>query len=334
MNALQQQAYKILSQYTGFPDIPSGRPCGVWAYTVANVVRRIPAGDEVQPASSHRENDAAENGKMNYISMPFLDTRIDSPAKIFYAAIETDPTGLLVATFPKGAQDLLATRGNERLVVEFGQRRDLLSLLESLRGQAGDGYGGNQPFSSDDTDVQQLHLEVIETLLRQGYDLRMETPFEAAVRETREENGFNLWQSMKHVLRVDMFVEQALSKRRCDVPIEHIIYAAHVSSFTGTTLCHSSITEEKNPDRLGCVYQEYGTFLSLDDMWRKFSAARRIVESMQHGREAAELELRVTESRLEMLGRIERDIYETLPAPLRETLTPPGRAHAFYSQVS
>ena len=118
---------------------------------------------------------------------------------------------------------------------------------------------------------------------------------------------------MSKVVRVDEFVELAKSKRRPG-KIEHYVFATQVRDFDTTLPRTSQIVEEKAPGREGHVYIEQGVFLTLSQMWQRFRVAcggDDTFDINQHNSWRM-LELESVQSRLIMLGRIERALIEIL----------------------
>ena len=241
-----------------------------------------------------------EPSKEEVLEVPFFDPTSSVPASVYYAVIETNPAGLFVPTLAKGAQDLIAVKNEERLVFELGQPRDLVQYLRKL--------GVNKEWDISNIcprQVDDMHSQLIIALLATGYSVRVETPFEAAARETREEHGFDLVRCRDDVMSLRFCTERALSKRRIEAPIEHFLFVAQVRTFDTTLLATSTITEEKNPLYYGNVYQEYGTYLSLNEMWQRYNEAKYRASLDKRLQDRSRMELVVTKSRLALLGRVE-----------------------------
>lgn len=317
MTDLRQAAIDVLSSFTGYPDLPNGRPCGVWAYMIANRTTAVAFGQGVDgrvrrlgPADTVARDDAT-----HIVDVPWLDPGSPDPRRLYYAAIETDPAGALVTTLPKGTQDVLARRGGGCTRIELGQKRQLVELLRRLHAEPDlrsfDAIGDAS--MRREAELERLHVLAIEALLKAGYVVEVESTFEAAVRETKEEHGFDFERERSKVIRVDTFVEPAYSKRRLTKQIEHYIYAAHVADFDETLPRVSEITEDKDPDREGGTYLERGVFRTLPQMWGR---ARELHDAIrrQPRHMAIEREVHATTSRLEMLDRIERALVEGLGA--------------------
>jgi hypothetical protein len=310
----------ILSRYTGYPDIPNGRPCGVWAYMAANrtvttYFSQLPDGEVVRIDGG--DLDRVRSVDVRAVDVPVLDPEYPSRPELYYAAIETNPADLMVSTLPKGTQDLIARRNQVRRLIELGQRRQLIELLSELGEEIKIDHGLIDSFRVDmaerEAELDRLHMLTIEALLRRGYTLKIESPFKAAIRETKEEHGFDLRAEISKVVRVDEFVELAKSKRRPD-GLEHYVFATQVRDFDTTLPRTSQIVEEKAPGREGHVYIEQGIFLTLSQMWQRFRVACRGDDAFdinQHNSWRM-LELECVQSRLTMLGRIERALIEIL----------------------
>jgi hypothetical protein len=286
--SLQEQAHRIIEKYTGYPDLPTGRPCGVLAYMFGHGKQMINIS---RPDGSSTEE---------LVEVPFFDPGSSVPPQPFYAVIETNPVGLLIPTLAKGAQDLIAVKNEERLIFELGQPRDLVRQLRAL------GVNKQWDISSNcSIQVNEMHSQMIIALLGEGYTVRVEAPFEAAVRETREEHGFDLERCRNDVVSLRFCTQRALSKRRPESPIEHYLYVAQVKTFDTTLLATSTIVEEKNPLHYGNVYQEYGMYLSLREMWERYKEAEYCAGANKTLQDRAKVELIVTKSRLALLGRVE-----------------------------
>ena len=328
---LRQAAIDVLSSFTGYPDLPNGRPCGVWAYMIANgtspVVFAQAADGQVRRLESAQT--PARDDVTHVIDVPWLDPRSPDEQQLYYAAIETNPAGVMVITLPKGTQDVLAHRDGVCTRIELGQKRQLVELLRRFGTEpdlrAFDVIGDAS--TRREAELERLHVLAIEALLTAGYVVAVESTFEAAVRETKEEHGFDFEREQSKVLRVDTFVESAYSKRRLSKQIEHYVYAAHVSDFDATLPRVSEITEDKDPGREGGTYLERGVFRTLPQMWERAQALRDAI-GRRHG-QAAQPSVRSTAtlSRLEMLDRIERALVESLGAQGVVVRSDAGTAH-------
>ena len=163
--------------------------------------------------------------------------------------------------------------------IELGQKRQLVELLRRL-----DAEPDLRAFAviadastRREAELERLHVLAIEALLTAGYVVDVETTFEAAARETKEEHGFDVEREQSKVIRVDTFVEAAFSKRRLSKQIEHYVYAAHVSDFDETLPRISEITEDKDPGREGGTYVERGVFRTLPQMWGRARELREAI---------------------------------------------------------
>lgn len=315
---LLDKARAILAQFSGYPDLPNGRPSGVWAYTLANSTRRVrfahTPGGHVRRLPDGVS--ASKHEVLHSVDLPRLDPSSSRPARLYYAAIETDPCGVSIATMPKGTQDLIASKDGARFFVELGQKASLLALLARLCAQA------ELPKYAHITDASArraaeldwLHERIIKALLERGYTLEIESMLDTAIRETREEHGFDLCRERERVRRIDLFVEESLSKRLVGRPIAHHIYAAWVPDFEQTLPRVSRIQEEKNPAFEGGFYQERGVYLTLPQMWMRFAEAQAVLARTAGcpGVEAITIELDVTASRLCMLERVDRALVAQL----------------------
>ena len=132
MTDLRQAAIDVLSSFTGYPDLPNGRPCGVWAYMIANRTSAVvfAQGADGRVRRLGPAETAARDDVTHVIDVPWLDPGSPDPKRLYYAAIETDPAGVLVITLPKGTQDVLARRGDVCTRIELGQKRQLVELLQ------------------------------------------------------------------------------------------------------------------------------------------------------------------------------------------------------------
>jgi L-aspartate oxidase len=314
---LRQAAIDVLSSFTGYPDLPNGRPCGVWAYMVANGASPVTFAQRADGRVRRlRPSESAARGEATHvIDVPWLDPGSPNAKRLYYAAIETNPAGVMVMTLPKGTQDVLARRSGVSTRIELGQKRQLVELLRELHAEpdlrAFDVIGDAS--MRREAELERLHVLAIEALLTAGYIVDVESTFAAAARETKEEHGFDFERERSKVIRMDTFVESAYSKRRLSKPIEHYVYAARVSDFDETLPRVSEITEDKDPGREGGTYVERGVFRTLPQMWRRAHELHDAIRS-QPRRWAVEREVNATTSRLEMLDRIERALVESLGA--------------------
>lgn len=308
-----EQAATVMSMFSGYPLLPTGQPCGVWAFTLANTtVTRSFVQDRAGEVRLLRPGGSGGAGeRVSVVEVPVFDPASARPCVPYYAAILTDPVGVTVPSFPKGAEDLIATRGAETLRIELGQERQLRELGQMLaRRMATGGAAVRRTIDDAGSDVNRLHLVVVEGLLNAGYDLRVENPWEAAQRETAEEHGFSFPLESDQVLSVQRILGMALSKRSAPDRIAHHIFAVHVQGFERTLPRWSVIEEEKNPLRRGAIYMERGVFLTLAEMWLLYRAALR-THALSSGRSRntlREVELEVTEDRLLLLERVEQHL--------------------------
>lgn len=283
-------ALQVLKNYTGYLDLPSGRPCGVLAYMWAHGKKKIDI-----PSSKG-------TNKFESIEVPFFDASSHCTPKIYYSFIKTNPLGLWLNTIPKGAQDLIAVKFNKEIRFELGQLRTLKENLLNL-GVNTDKYTQNKTLNCL---VNKMHIDLIIRLKQEGFHVRIEHPFEAAVRETKEEHGFDLNKSWDNVKKLNFYLGYSLSKRLKNIPIAHFIYLCEVLSFNDTILSHSFIVEEKNPLFYGRTYEEFGLYMTLSEIVEennKIKSSKFIFD-----RNLLEQEIILMESKLEMLHKIEKYI--------------------------
>jgi hypothetical protein len=99
--------------------------------------------------------------------VPWLDPRSPGAKRLYYAAIETNPAGVMVMTLPKGTQDVLARRGAVCKRVELGQKRQLVELLREFD-------------AAPDLDAFEV---IADASMRSGKDLRtVKRPVRAVVK--------------------------------------------------------------------------------------------------------------------------------------------------------
>lgn len=287
------------------------------AYTVANRTSPVTFASEHGchvRRLSHGEQ-ARRSERVYTVEVPFLDPHSPDPRYLYYAVIETDPTGVVVATFPKGTQDAHAVGEKMQITIEFGQKKELTELLTQIARppdlsefQAITDEGARR-----EAELNELHQLAIEALLARGCKVSIEPMFVTATRETQEEHGFDFTREQANVVRVDIFRETALSKRRPE-PIEHYVYTALVTGFATTLPRVSQVVEAKNPRREGLTYFERGVFLTLTSMYTQLESAKReaaITPELKYDR-CVQAELRATESRLQLMERIERHLIKRL----------------------
>ena len=236
--------------------------------------------------------------------------------RIYYAAIETNPSGVTVATFPKGTQDAHVFGEDMTITIEFGQKRQLVDLLKRIATEPDFSELGRIEDLAErrEAELNKLHVLVIGAILACGCEVRIESMFVAGARETKEEHGFDFDREQDNLVRLDEFIESAMSKRRPNHPIEHYLYAALANGFETTLPRFSTIVEEKNPHREGSRYFEKGVFLTLPEMWEQLARAES--EARRGGVSADDpgvsAELRATESRLRLMERLERSLVKAL----------------------
>lgn len=315
MAILRETAISILKGYVGFPALPTGQPCGALAYTWANrtVTRRFDQSEDGQVTRQDNMFAVGQNENTRYIQVPYMDPHWPVKPQIYYAVIETDPIGILVPTIPKGSQDLLATLETRVIRVELGQEKQLSELLGELPPADESGSSDSMPLppstGATHNTLTELHIEVVTRLLALGYVVQIEDTFTAAIRETREEHGFDYMREYYNVVRLQELHEWAISKRSLQTPIQHHLYAVEVSSFEMTLPCKSYIIEDKNPERQGYRYIEQGLFLTLPQMAVRLAILKENLNKPSSTTAFwTHWELEVATSRLHMMGRIQLSI--------------------------
>ncbi len=286
MTADRAAARAILGPFAGAR--PNGAPAGVLACTLAH---------GIEPREGH--------------PVPVRRPADPNPPRLYYAVIETDPAGVPVLTYPRGTQDLLVRPADgPPYRIELGQRRTLLDALGRIRPAARARWPDMPAHRDWDDDLRRLHVEIVEALLADGARVEVEPMRQTAARETCEEHGLDLDALAERVVRLDLFVEPAPSKRRRGGPIDHWIYAAWMTDFDAARPRTSVVEEQKNPRRIGRRYVERGTYATLGDMRDRLTQARALA-----GPDAdAELKLalRVCAGRLDLLARIERALVDRI----------------------
>jgi hypothetical protein len=316
--SIYEKTADILEQFSGYPDLPNGRPSGILAYTIANetsLFRFARSPDGVVRRLATR--DVPSSGEEFYdVNIPFFSPSSRSPRRLYYAVIETNPTEVVVATFPKGTQDAHVVGERLTATIEFGQKRQLVDLLKRIATvpDLSEFSRIRDRAAAREAELNRLHTLVVESLLAYGCDVSVEPMFVAGERETREEHGFDFTRERQNVVRLDEFVELATSKRRPNRPIEHYVYAALVNGFESTLPQLSTIVEEKNPYREGNRYYEKGVFLTLPEMWDKLRRAEKEVDQGVRATDdpSVAAELMATESRLRLMERLERSLVKVL----------------------
>ncbi len=323
-SASPSQAEVILSQFSGYPNLPNGRPSGVLAYMLANSTRSSAfarkAGGHVRKLAADGQPEANET--IDKIDVPYFDPASDKPCELYYAVIETNPTGIIVATLPKGTQDAHARkiRGKDEpdltITVEFGQKKQLIQLLTQISAppDLSEFEIIKDPMARREAELNTLHLLTIQALLDYGCEVCIEPMFVTAKRETMEEHGFDFTREQDRIIRVDSFIEPAVSKRRPKEAIDHYVYAAHVTDFEATLPQASTIIEEKNPSREGESYFEHGVFMTLPQMRARLETASQQAANDPQLKDSPLIagELASTESRLQLMERIERTLVKQL----------------------
>jgi hypothetical protein len=296
----------ILGEFKGFPELVSGEPCGLICYMLANA--RHPSLEEERSDCTTRARQSDSASLLRKAERePYYESFSSTEPEVVFACIHVTVDGVSWPSFPKGAQDIIATFQHRTLRIELGQRRQLLGTLMEI----GDPLSvldrwhamGVAMGSGWEDSVRYLTVAVVESLLHLGFHVRVESPYEAAVRETAEEHGYRAENRVRRPRGVTQMSEFALSKRSSSGPILHHLFVRRVSSFSGTTLQVNEIIEDKDPNKIGHVYVEQGGYMSLRELWSSYNAAEECsghIKSDQFENFKA-----VVRSRLHVLERIE-----------------------------
>lgn len=261
------------------------------------------------------------------LGVPVLDPNIDSPPYLAFALVVTNRVGLVVAGPPGGTQDLLATKkGTQPFSLELDKPDKSGPALERL----------GLKLSTDR--YSNPNEQLVATLLEAGYNVRLETPFAAALRETVEEHGLDI-NSTRYVGSPQQFRVSIVSKRsitaaergRRDLfdldgvrtltdlnsiasglnnsvqPAEQVLFAVQVPSFENVRLVNNEHVEHSRiPGREGQPYYERGAFLTVADQRQLVIDAIAAEPGLRaNGNNIARLDVVAAFGRLQIMAGIE-----------------------------
>lgn len=227
---------------------------------------------------------------------PFFNPESSKPRKLAYAFFETDRTGVPILNAPGGAQDMIVTNpvSQETFPIELGKKAALNAVLEKLELAAPEG-----------ATTKDLEHYVVQKYLENGWDVKIESPFKAAVREAKEEQGIDLSNPENYIGAPLQFENNMMAKRTLqaieeatDGPVfdisamqdlgnvrtairgikenapegvatetPHMTFAVHVPDFSNAELVNEpNKVENKIKGREGKIFYEKGRFVTLEQM--------------------------------------------------------------------
>ena len=271
------EAEKILSQ-------KNSGPSGVLAYTWANAVKLV----------EHKGPDG------NYsFSMPYIDKSSEKPLKPYFAVVKTDRTGIEVAVPPGGTQDLIFDLNGEEQYAELVKPAKQIAFLKD-------------ELSIEVSDIDDTKFVAALLSSSKITNLRLESAFSAAARETEEEHGWS-YDNNKDKTSLPLERDEELLSKRSFVtnpptPISQKIFAVGVSSFEGTIPIRTDKIESKIESMLGNAFFEQGDFMSLPDLEEQLEQSRVTLESDVSLPDMAELDYKATISRVDMIRRVQNQL--------------------------
>jgi len=269
-------------------------PSGVLPYIVANEVRI--------------ERQEAADGEKFEVNIPYFNPQSNKPTEIYYGVMRTNRAGIDVIVPPGGTQDVFFVQNGQPQSIELekeGKQRQFLK----------DEFGIK---AAKDLTKQDLNLLTISTLLSaEGIDnVMLEEPFEAAIHETHEEQGWDLQNNRDKILRIDHFTETLYSKRSFETdpptPISQNVFAVAVDDLEGFQASRCNKIESKIKGREGIHFYEQGDFLSLSQLKAELAKADKQLKQDNSLPDIAHIEMKATQSRVEMIERIERSLITKL----------------------
>ncbi len=353
----------------------SAGPNGIIAYTQVN--------------DSRRETKEVGGQSITY-DLPFFNpdkVGPDNPTRLAYAFFETNRVGVPVVSAPGGTQDLLVNdpetgaplmgrdKNGKSKGVELDKADKLNAALKALgketytmevekKGEIKtvpavmkkDGQivseGGTLEEAEKNTEL--LEHYVATKAIEKGYRVRLEAPFEAAVREAEEEHGIDLSDRSSYIGAPKKYERQAMTKRTiqelekdreplfsmegihdggdiaatigrieeevgADNPklrTQQALFAVQVPDFESVTPRDSGEkTEGKIKGRIGEKYYEKGQFVTLETMENQLEDAIATARAEEaKGNSFARQEIVATYERLQAFKRIEAGLVADLKA--------------------
>jgi 8-oxo-dGTP pyrophosphatase MutT (NUDIX family) len=216
--------------------------------------------------------------------------------QLIWGCVQADRVGAIVFSPPGGAQDIIIMRGSERFVIEVGKPLPNLGL-EFLT-----------PFVGKS--VKEIDYQAIMAcLVANHFNVYVESPLAAAIRETQEEHGIDLRSEGKDSHLVNSML--ALPPLELQVKrgtLTHLHWVALLKSKEGVVLNHTNKVEQKIKLNLGRPYCEKGIWGTLASLQLKLSeemAKYPEPEEPDIRYELIKCELETSQRRLALLTNVE-----------------------------
>jgi hypothetical protein len=271
------RAEKILSQKNSGP---SGVLAYMWANTAAGFSKD---GSVIQPPQK-------------------LNTCVR--LRPYYAVVETDRSGIKVTAPPGGTQDVLFNLDGKPQFAELAKPKKQIELIANITGAT---------FDRMDDELFVSHLLFSDRIT----NVHLEGAFDAAVRETAEEHGWDFEKAKSKSRRVFDVEEELLSKRSFQTdpptPIKQNVFVVEVDNFDGVIPVHTDKVETKIPSMMGNEFYEKGTFLNFMQIHRRLNDAKTQLAAGGLS-EVAEHDYKAAKSRFEMIKRIQSQITGQAPS--------------------
>ena len=247
----------------------------------------------------------AENGQYLFPNTPcgVLPFYINQENKIVWGCIETNRTRIKSTHPPAGTQDIIVIRNKERFTIEVSKPLRALGIdcLKSFFGKnvSGENYQG-----------------IISTLIKNGYEVYLESMLATAIHETYEEHGTDLriGEGLNRDLVINMydFEPQTIQAKRGLTTQK--AFAAHLKNPEKVRLNYTNKIEEKILINKGLAFYEKGTWCTLEELKALFLtesthfANSDTSELSTEQRAFIEAEFRVWASRIELMEKMESSI--------------------------
>lgn len=266
--------------------------------------------------------------------LPFFDKNVSKPSEIYYALVATNRVGIVVVTPPAGTQDVIVVKDNQKISIELGKDKNLEEALGKI--------GRNNESALKGSALEEYTIKAYQDA---GYAVRLETSWEAAVRETREEQGVDLNKlsiigspcgyslqlitkrslersekeagrelfSLTNIRTLNDVAQWVETQRAGLSKSDQAIFAVRVENFSGTVLNRADRIEQKIPGRKGASFYEAGVFLTLAQMREELAGAVPAAQAEQaKGNDFARTDLVASYERLSAIANIESDILKDL----------------------
>jgi len=209
----------------------------------------------------------------------------DDPKKgIMWGCVKTNRGGVKALAPATGAQDILIFKKDKYYRLEHAKPFPK-NLAEEIDCKALYPFI-SKPFKNDkDNPKKNYYQQILHCLEKNGFELYIESPLGAAVRETREEHGVDLHKQKgrdNHLLQAlfEFEPQRVLAKRGETL---QTTYLAHLESPKGVKLKYETHEETKIPWDLGEEYYEKGTWVTLEDIRSLLNKLEKTLESKKSG---------------------------------------------------